>query len=117
MTSPTEERRSSTRVVRPTLRLSRMGEGYQKLGTCSLVNASSTGLLIDLEGLFHPLPGIGDQVEGLIWDTERPGNVPFRAQVVRQEPAEGTATRLGLHLSWIEQGKYETYQDLVYEGV
>ncbi len=116
MNDPSSERRSSTRVVRPTLRLSRMGEGFQKLGTCKVVNASSSGLLIDTDGLFEPLPVIGELVEGLIWDTEQPGNVPFRAQVVRQEPTDGAADQLGLHISWIEQGKYETYQELVYGG-
>ncbi len=114
MSDPGSERRAAERVVRSTLRVTLMGSDYGKLGDLDVVNASTSGLLI-AGGAEAPLPtSPGERVEGVIWDTERPGNVPFKASCVRVEPDSGPAQRMALQISWIEPSSYMTYQQLVY---
>ncbi len=119
-----QDRRGAERVVRQTLRVSLLGNDYERLGDLQAVNASATGLLVQSAtdaGLMvnaedRPIPLRPKQrCEGVIWDTDRPGNVPFRAVVVRVEPAVGPARRLALRLTWIEPSAYMAYQQLVYD--
>ena len=110
MTIDHDERRDSPRVGRPTLRMTRMGDDLRRLGTYPVLNASSSGLLVDSSADAGPTLAVGDELSGMIWDTQRAGTVPFRARCVR---AAG-AGQLGLHLFWIEPRSYDVYQDLVY---
>jgi hypothetical protein len=123
MGESTQERRGAQRVVQPTLRVTLLGSDYERLGDLAAVNASTTGLLVQsvtsagllVDAEARPVPLRPKQrCNGVIWDTERPGNIPFRAVVVRVEPEEGPAERLALELTWIEPSAYMTYQQLVY---
>jgi hypothetical protein len=114
MNDPGSDRRAAERVVRSTLRVTLVGADYEKLGDLDVVNASASGLLIAGGGQ-SPLPAAeGSRVEGVIWDAERPGNVPFKASCVRVEPHDGPVQRMALQISWIDPGSYMTYQQLVY---
>ncbi len=123
MSDQTQERRGAERIVRPSLRVTLLGSDYERLGDLQAVNASTTGLLVQSAteaGLMvsaddRPIPLRAKQrCEGVIWDVDRPGNVPFRAVVVRVEPEDGPAKRLALQITWIEPSAYMTYQQLVY---
>jgi len=124
MGEKTQERRGAERVVQPTLRVTLLGSDYERLGDLAAVNASTTGLLVEsvtasqltVGSETRPIPLRPKQrCNGVIWDTERPGNVPFRATVVRVEPEDGPAERLALRLTWIDPSAYMTYQQLVYD--
>ena len=124
MNDSTRERRAAQRVLQPTLRVTLLGSDYERLGDLAAVNASSTGLLVEsasvgqllVKSEARPIPLRPRQrCEGVIWDAERPGNVPFRAVVVRVEPEVGPAERLALQITWIEPSAYMAYQQLVYD--
>jgi len=91
-----------------------IGSDLERLGDLVSINASSSGLLV-ASATSSPIPVIvGQALEGVIWDTESAGNVPFRARAVRIEPAEGPVTRLALQLTWIDPSSYMAFQQLVY---
>lgn len=123
MGESTQERRGAQRVVQPTLRVTLLGSDYERLGDLAAVNASTTGLLVESVNSSELVVGSESRTvplrpkqrcNGVIWDTERPGNIPFRATVVRVEPEVGPAERLALELTWIDPSAYMTYQQLVY---
>jgi len=96
------------------LRVTLMGADYDRLGDLVSINASSSGLLV-ASATSSPIPiAVGQQIEGVIWDTDSAGSIPFRARAVRVEPDEGPTTRLAIQLTWIEPSAYMTYQQLVY---
>lgn len=115
MVDSTEDRRIAPRVEQPSLRVTLIGADYEPIGDLVSVNASGSGLLLASAGS-TPIPvEAGSQLEGAIWDTERPGTVPFRARVVRVEPEDGPVERVALQLTWIEPASYITFQQLVYD--
>ena len=109
-----QERSRAPRVVRPSLRVTLIGSDYDRIGDLVSINASSSGLLV-ASATSSPIPvTVGQPLEGVIWDTDSAGNVPFRARVARVEPAEGPVERLGLQLTWIDPSSYMAFQQLVY---
>ncbi len=103
------ERRDSPRITRATLRATHMDGDLRRLGTYRVVDASSSGLLLDAAGAPSSL-AVGDELSGMLWDAERAGTVPFRGRCVR----DAGGGRMGLHLFWIEPRSYDVFQELVY---